>query len=468
MTPEHLATPPHDAQAERALVGGVLICGNERPASLNDLVPRVDAEDFYSGALRRIWDAVQHLVRRDEPADAVSVSTVLRERGRLAEVGGMPMLGELMLAPVTLTDPAIRGYAKTVRDLATRRRFILAAQQALAKAYAADETTAALLSDTEEAIHQLGLSARKRSTTVTMREAVKSAFKKIRDHADAGGGIMGISTGYQEIDGILGGLHRGDVTVLAGRPAMGKSGLAMNLAVNVAFGGRGVVVFSLEMPNEQLAIRAMGSDGRVDLGAIRRGQVGGAEWDRLTASAMRMSGLGHFYIDDGGATSLADVRTKSRKLQRDMQNANVEMGLVVIDYMQLVNVPANSKENRERAIAEISAGLKALAKELSVPVVALSQLNRGVESRTDKHPMLSDLRESGAIEQDADNVAFLYRDEYYNAKTDKPGICEFIVAKQRNGQTGVVDLGFHAPTATFRSLVGTEGYDGQARRVGDS
>jgi replicative DNA helicase len=451
------ATPPNDPAAERALAGAVLICGNERPAAVNEIIGLVPADDFYSGALRRVWEAIADLASRDESADAVSVSKALRERGRLAEVGGMPALGELMLAPVTMTDKALKGYAKTVMDLATRRRFIVATQRALALAYSTEVATDELVGETEEKIHQLGQSVRKnRSTTRTMREAVEGAYKRLHDHSLAGGGIMGFSTGFPELDDMLGGLHREDITVIAGRPAMGKSALAMNLAVNVGLGGRGVVAFSLEMPNEQLAMRAMGSDGRVDLGEMRRGQIDRDAWTRLTASARKMSNLKHFYIDDGGDTSLADVRTKCLKLQRDMQAANVELGLVMIDYLQLVNTAGNAKDNRERALAEVSAGLKRLAKELKAPVIALSQLNRSLESRADKRPMLSDLRESGAIEQDADNVVFLYRDEYYNAKTDKPGICEVIVAKQRNGAVGALELGFHSKTATFQSLVGNQ------------
>ena len=290
-----------------------------------------------------------------------------------------------------------------------------------------------------------------------MKEATKKAFTRLMEHAARGGGLVGTSTGYDAVDGILGGLHAGDLTIVAARPAMGKSALVMGVCGNVVRGpdpedltkGKGAMVFSLEMPAEQLAIRALCSEGAVNLLGTRFGNLSAEDWKRLTQATIGLCSSPHFLLDDGGATTIAEIRAKSRKAQREMARVGVELGVIAVDYIQLVN---NQKESREQAISEVSRALKALAKELKVPVIGLSQLNRQCESRADKRPMLADLRESGAIEQDADNVIALYRDDYYNEKSETPGECEVLVLKQRNGPTGTVSLRFRKESATFCDL----------------
>lgn len=437
-------TPPSDLGAEQAVLSAALL-DTQAASQMADLLRD---GDFYSEAHRRVCEAIRVLVDRDEQIDSVMVAKELHARGRLEQVGGVAYIASLLGAAPAITSKAVEAYATRVRECALRRELIQIALRAGSAAYLGDHDVFGLLDETERKIHELAQANVRASSLTTMRAAVTKTFQRLKEHEARGGGIMGHSTGFAELDDALGGLQPGDLTIVAARPGMGKTSLVMSLAANQARAGRGALVFSLEMPDEQIAMRTLSSEGRVNLGSIRNGRITPDEWKRLAGAASDICKSPHFYLDDGGGTTIADIRSKARKVQRDVERAGTKLGVIAVDYIQLVS---NRGENREQAIAEISRTLKALAKELRVPVLGLSQLNRQVEQRADKRPMISDLRESGAIEQDADNILLLYRDDYYNKDSDAKGVCEVIIGKQRNGATGTIELGFREETVTFHS-----------------
>lgn len=460
--------PPHDLDAEAAVLSAILLDRDALDRVLEILKP----EHFYSQPNARIYQACQELAVATAPIDIVNVSTWLRDREWLVKCGGTAYLAEL--ADATPAIGHVEAHAKTVHEKWRLRQIIATAQRVAAEGYGDVGEVQRFIDGVEQAVYDLARSSGGRDESdVVLAEGLKQYFAKITEAAERGARIVGTPTGFDRFDDKTAGLHEGDLIIVAGRPGMGKSAYVMNLATNVASPrevtvpgqskptmepGLGVCVFSLEMPREQLIGRMACSEARVDLGRVRTSTLQPEDWRRLIESSAYLSTL-PIWIDDTPAITLLQLRAKVR---RRMAQFNREatptqpaqrIGLVVIDYLQLMK-GRDGVNSREQEISEISRGLKALAKELKVPVIALSQLNRAVETRStkDKRPQLSDLRESGAIEQDADMIVFIYRPEYYDPSTDMKGIAELIIAKQRSGPTGKVKVRFNASYTRFDNL----------------
>ncbi|MCC6557493.1 MAG: replicative DNA helicase [Polyangiaceae bacterium] len=463
--------PPHDLDAEAAVLSAILLSRDALDRVLEILKP----EHFYSDANGRIYEASQELAVAGTPIDIISVASWLRDRERLAQIGGAAYLAQL--ADATPAVSHVTAHARVVYEKWRVRQLIATCQRVAAEGYGDIGVVQEFIDGAEQAIYELARTPQG-TTTQPLAQVLKAAFEQITAAAERGDRITGISTGYERLDGKTAGLHDGDLMIVAARPGMGKTSFVLNLAVNVASPravtspgpgeaghgverhepGFGVAVFSLEMPREQLATRMVCSEGRVDLGKLRQGFLQPDDWRRLTEAASYLSSL-PIWIDDTPALGILELRAKVRRIQAEYDRAGGggtgrRVGLVVVDYLQLMK-GRDGVSSREQEISEISRGMKQLAKELKVPVIALSQLNRAVETRTtkDKRPQLSDLRESGAIEQDADTIIFIYRDEYYNPETtNAKGIAELIIAKQRNGPTGKVLVRFASSCTRFDNL----------------
>jgi replicative DNA helicase len=426
-------------------------------------------EHFYSGANQRVYEAVLALQNESRPVDVVTVASWLRDRGLLAQIGGTPYLAQLTDAIPTIAH--VEAHGRVVKEKWRLRRVIATCQDFAAVGYGDCGDVQGFIDQAEQAIFDL---ARQPDATslVPLKTAIHGAFGILSEAAKRGGGITGLATGFPDLDKMTAGLHPGDLYIVAARPGMGKTAFVLNLAAQLAEPrrvalegsldpveqyGNGVVFFSLEMPREQLASRLLASDARVDVSKIRSGNIGKDDWINLTESASK---LGHLplWLDDTPAISLLEVRARVRRLQAEIGRRGSDgpkanrLGLVVIDYLQLMTGRVGV-HSREQEISELSRGLKQLAKEMGLAVIALSQLNRSVETRTtkDKRPQLSDLRESGAIEQDADTIIFIYRDDYYNTDSTVPDTAELIVAKQRNGPTGKFLLRFNKACTRFEN-----------------
>jgi replicative DNA helicase len=443
--------PPHDLDAEAAVLSASLLSSSALGRAIEVLVP----EHFYSEAHRRIFEGAVALSEASTPADMVTVAGWLKDRDRLAQVGGMPYLHEILGAAPALGPAEVDAYARIVFDKWRLRTLIATCQTVAAEGYADVGDLEVFLDAAESRIHQATSSRGKAKTVQTLRAAAKDAFTKIRAYAENRGAILGIRTGFDRLDHGLGGMHAGDLLIFAGRPAMGKTSLVMNIAVNVALQGLGAYVFSVEMPNEQLAMRAICSEARVNLSKARANAFMPGDWPKLTEATLRITAPEHLYLDEDSAVTLLEMRARLREHQRIMEKAGTKLGIVAVDYLQLVRGDPNA-ETREQEVAAIARGLKAIAKEFKVPVLSLAQLNRAVEARTDKRPKMSDLRDSGSIEQDADVVVMLYRDDYYDQSSKEPGVTELIVTKQRNGPTGTFKVGFEASCTRFFNLADDE------------
>ncbi len=469
--------PPADLDAEAAVLSAVLLSNDAFDAVQNILVP----EHFYSDANRRIYEAMVDLSSAGRPVDIVSVAGWLRDRERLQQVGGTPYMAQL--ADATPAVAHVEAHASTIREKWRLRQLIATCQRFAAEGYGDCGDVQHFIDDAEQAVFDIARVPEGTSMR-PVKDAIHGAFEIISAAAKQGGGISGISTGFTLLDRKISGLHSGDLYIVAGRPGMGKTAFVLNLAVNVArpreaaaadesdpYGeapvdepGFGVAFFSLEMPREQLASRLLACEARVDVSRIRSGDIRRDDWNKLTEAAANLGRL-PLYLDDTPAISLLDLRAKIRRLQADIQRGGGDaapakrLGLIVIDYLQLMQGRRDAG-SREQEISELSRGLKQLAKEMGVAVMALSQLNRSVETRTtkDKRPQLSDLRESGAIEQDADTIMFIYRDEYYFQDSPDKGIAEVIISKQRNGPTGKVLTRFTSEFTRFDNLAPQE-YD---------
>lgn len=464
--------PPHDLDAEAAVLSAILLSRDALDRVLETLKP----EHFYSDANGRIYEAAQELATVGTPIDIISVASWLRDRERLAQIGGAAYLAQL--ADATPAVSHVAAHAAVVYEKWRVRQLIATCQRVAAEGYGDVGVVQEFIDGAEHSIYELARTPQG-TTTQPLAQVLKAAFEQITAAAERGDRITGISTGYEKLDAKTAGLHNGDLTIVAARPGMGKTSFVLNLAVNVASPravrapgpgeaghgverhepGFGVAVFSLEMPREQLATRMVCSEGRVDLGRLRQGFLQPDDWRRLTEAASYLSSL-PIWIDDTPALGLLELRAKVRRIQAEYDrsaSANSQerrVGLVVVDYLQLMK-GRDGVNSREQEISEISRGMKQMAKELKVPVIALSQLNRAVETRTtkDKRPQLSDLRESGAIEQDADTIIFIYRDDYYNPETtNAKGIAELLISKQRNGPTGKVLVRFAASCTRFDNL----------------
>jgi replicative DNA helicase len=446
-----LRVPPHSFEAEQAVLGGLLLDNS----TWDSIADRLTAEDFYRRDHQQIFSAIAELSARSEPADAVTLAEYLAAKGLADETGGLAYLAGL--ARETPTAANIRAYADIVRERSLLRHLIRVSGEIAGSAYESEGRSAKdLVDDAERRVFEIAEAGRRTgSGFVPLRDILGATIDRLDMLHENQGQLTGVATGYTDLDRMTAGLQPGDLIIVAGRPSMGKTTLALNIAENAAISGNvPVAVFSMEMSREQLSMRMISSLGRVDQSHLRTGMFGDEDWARINGAIAQMK-VAPVYIDDSGALTPTEVRARARRLSRERG-----LGLIVVDYLQLMQV-AGTKENRATEISEISRSLKALAKELKVPVIALSQLNRGVEQRTDKKPVMSDLRESGAIEQDADVIMLIYREEVYEPETARKGIADIIIAKQRNGPTGEVHLTFLGKYTRFENLAtGDYGYGG--------
>jgi replicative DNA helicase len=438
---DRLSLPPNSVQAEQALLGGLML-DNSAWEKIADLVTE---GDFYRPDHRLIFAAISTLAGRRQPFDAITISDFLDSRSELADAGGLGYLGSLVRDTPSAAN--VTDYARIIRDRALLRELIETGNNIVGSAFHTEGRPATELVDQAERrileIAQHG--QRQGSGFVHLRDILGQTIDRLDVLHQSGGSITGVSTGFGRFDEFSAGLQRGDLIVVAGRPSMGKTTLALNIAENAALGaGLPVAVFSMEMSVDQLALRMISSLGRVDQAHLRNGRFGDEEWPRING-AIRQMAEAKIFIDDTPAMTPTEVRSRARRLQREHG-----LDLIVVDYLQLMRVAGNS-ENRATEISEISRSLKALARELKVPVIALSQLNRSVEQRQDKKPVMSDLRESGAIEQDADMIVFIYREEVYNQNTPRKGIADINIAKQRNGPIGEFPLTFLGKYTRFEN-----------------
>ena len=445
-----LRVPPHSIESESSVLGGLLLDNNawDRVADL------LLASDFYRHEHQLVFEAISKLINNSKPADVITVFEALQNIGKAEDVGGLVYLNAL--AQFVPSASNIRRYAEIVRERSILRKLISASDEIATKAFNPQGMAIEkVLDEAEQKIFKIGEEgSRMKEGFQPMESLVVQLLDRVQEMADNPNDITGVPTGFYDLDRMTSGFQAGDLVVLAARPSMGKTAFAINIAEHVALKeGLPVAVFSMEMGAAQLAVRVVGSIGRIDQGRLRTGKLHDDEWPRLTEAIEKLRNIS-MHIDETPGLTTSELRANSRRLARTCG----QLGLIVVDYLQLMSVStAMNDENRATAVGEISRGLKMLAKELKCPVIALSQLSRGVESRTDKRPMMSDLRESGAIEQDADVIMFIYRDDYYNKDSKEPGVAEVIISKQRNGPTGTVKLAFLKPITKFESLAGGGG-----------
>lgn len=435
--------PPHSLEAEQSVLGGLMIDN----ASVDAVAELLVEADFYRGEHRYIYTAMHELVKRNSPFDPLILSAELKARDQLEQAGGDAYLIEL--ARNTPSTSNILAYAQIVRERSVRRKLIQAARRIADSAYSPEgRTSDELLNEAEREVFTIAEERPKFGGPQLITDVAAKLLAKLESLDLSESGITGLTTGFKDLDAMTSGLQPSDLVIVAGRPSMGKTTFAMNLVENAVLNSdKTAVVFSMEMPAEQLLMRVFSSLGQIDQSKVRTGDLGERDWDRI-ASTLAILKEKKLYIDDTPGLSPNDLRTRTRRIARDEGGISI----IMVDYLQLMRVPGNS-ENRTAEISEISRSLKALAKEFDCPVVALSQLNRGLEQRTNKRPIMSDLRESGAIEQDADVIAFVYRDEVYNPdKEGNKGLAEIIIGKQRNGPIGSVHLLFTGRYTRFDDL----------------
>jgi replicative DNA helicase len=440
-----LRIPPHSIEAESSVLGGLLL-DNSAWDRMGDLL--VDG-DFYRHEHKLIYAAVGGLINASKPADVITVYEQLQNLGKADEIGGLVYLNSL--AQYVPSASNIRRYAEIVRERSILRKLVSAADEIATQAFNPQgKQVDKILDEAEQKIFNIGEEGtRMKQGFQSMDALVVELLDRVTEMAENPNDITGVRTGFHDFDKMTSGLQPGDMIVLAARPSMGKTSLAINIAEHVALNeGLPVAVFSMEMGASQLAVRIVGSIGRIDQGHLRTGKLSDEEWPRLTEAIEKLRTVS-LHIDETPGLSTSELRANARRLARQYGR----LGLIVVDYLQLMSTTMGD-ENRATAVGEISRGLKMLAKELKCPVIALSQLSRGVESRTDKRPMMSDLRESGAIEQDADIIMFIYRDDYYDKNSKEPGVAEVIISKHRNGPTGTIKLAFLKPITKFENLAG--------------
>ena len=444
--------PPHSVEAEQSLLGGLLLDNS----AFDKIADRVSESDFYRDEHRRIYRQIQKLLERSKPADAVTVAESLDLAGEASETGGLAYLGEL--AANTPSAANIGRYAEIVRERAVLRQLVTVGDDIASSALnplgrdpkqLLDEAEAKVVAIAAGGIrHQGGF-----QHINPLLTQVVERIQELHDR-DNPSDITGVPTGYHDLDSKTSGLQPGDLLIVAGRPSMGKTSFALNMAEYVSIEvGLPVAVFSMEMGGAQLAMRMLSSVGKLDAHRMRTGRLNDEEWSKLTFALGKMHEA-PLYIDETPALNPIDLRARARRLYRQCG----KLGLIVIDYLQLMSVASGGSENRATEISEISRSLKSLAKELNVPVIALSQLNRSLEQRPNKRPVMSDLRESGAIEQDADVIMFIYRDEVYNPDSPDKGSAEIIIGKQRNGPIGTVRLTFRGEHTRFENFAAPSGY----------
>ncbi|MGB5833516.1 MAG: replicative DNA helicase [Thiohalocapsa sp.] len=453
---EGLRIPPHNLQAEQSLLGALML----ENSTWELVADKVKEEDFYRQEHRLVFRAVALLADGDQPFDVVTLAEALEKRKLLDDIGGMPYLAEIDRNTASAANAV--HYARIVRFNSVLRQLVKAGTDITDLAFDTQgRTEAEILDVAETKVFKIAEQLNRGSGFRHIEDLLKLAVDKIDELFHRDEPITGLPSGFIDFDRKTSGLQPADLVIVAGRPSMGKTSFAMNMAENVAIKtGHGVAVFSMEMPGDSLAMRMMSSLGQIDQHRVRSGRLSDEDWPRLT-SAVTMLSQAPMYIDDTPALSPTELRARVRRLQRDMKRDEKDLGMVVIDYLQLMQ-SSTEGENRATEISAISRSLKSLAKELHVPVVALSQLNRSLEGRPNKRPVMSDLRESGAIEQDADLIVFIYRDEVYNEDSPDKGIAEIIIGKQRNGPIGTVKLAFLGQYTKFENLAedlyGDSGY----------
>ena len=440
-----LRVPPHSVEAEQSVLGGLLIDN----LAWDRAGDQVTESDFYRHEHREIFTAIATLINGNKPADVITVFEQLQISGKAEACGGLKYLNDLAQSVPSAAN--LRRYAENVRERAILRKLISASDEIATNAFNPQgRPVDKILDEAEQKIFNIGEEgSRMKQGFQSMDTLVVDLLDRVQEMADNPNDITGVPTGFIDLDRMTSGLQAGDMVVLAARPSMGKTAFAINIAEHVALNeGLPVAVFSMEMGAAQLAVRIVGSIGRINQGNLRTGKLSDEEWPRLTEAIERLRTVS-LHIDETPGLTPSELRANARRLSRQCG----KLGLIVVDYLQLMSgSSASGGDNRATELGEISRGLKMLAKELQCPVIALSQLNRSVETRTDKRPMMSDLRESGAIEQDADIIMFIYRDDYYNKESKEPNVAEIIIGKQRNGPTGTVKLFFQKNQTRFESL----------------
>jgi replicative DNA helicase len=431
--------PPQNIEAEQSILGGVLIEND----ALNTVVEFLEDGDFYREAHQKIFKSMIALSEKNEPLDLITLTNELKKKKELEAIGGASYLAGLVESVPTAANIAY--YAKIVKEKSILRKLISAATEIVTKSYQESKDLEAFLDEAEQAIFRISEN-QVRPAFYPIKEIVKESFKVIERLYEKKELITGVPSGFKDLDRKTAGFQNAELIIVAGRPSMGKTALCLNIAQHAAINSKiPTAIFSLEMSKEQLAIRMLCSEARVDSARLRSGFLSESDWPKLTMAAGALSDA-PIFIDDSAAISVLELRAKARRLKADRG-----LGLVIVDYLQLMRGRSGA-ERREQEISEISRSLKALAKELNIPVIAISQLSRKAEDRPGRRPQLSDLRESGAIEQDADVIIFIYRDEVYNPDSDQRGKAEVIIGKQRNGPTGKTDLSFISEFTTFKDL----------------
>ncbi|GED67090.1 replicative DNA helicase [Brevibacillus reuszeri] len=431
--------PPQNKEAEQSVLGAVFLSKEALTTAIEVLRP----EDFYKTAHQRIFQTMVDLYEKGEPVDLVTVTADLQDHKLLDEVGGVTYITEIASSVPTAAN--IEYYAKIVEEKSLLRRLIHTATKIANDGYSREDDVTEIVADAEKYIMEIGQN-RNSGGFQAIRDVLLETYERIEVLSQRRGDITGIPTGYTDLDKMTAGFQRSDLIILAARPSVGKTAFALNVAQNVAArAGETVAIFSLEMGASQLVQRMICAEGNLDASRMRSGALEEDDWQKLTMAIGTLA-KAPIYIDDTPGVTVQDIRAKCRRLQ-----AERGLGMILIDYLQLIHGRGKG-DNRQQEVSEISRTLKGIARELNVPVIALSQLSRGVEQRQDKRPMMSDIRESGSIEQDADIVAFLYRDDYYDKETENKNVIEVIIAKQRNGPTGTVELAFLKEFNKFVSL----------------
>jgi replicative DNA helicase len=433
--------PPNSTEAEQAVLGGILFS----PDAFNKVIELVRPDDFYRGSHKHIFEAMGELSNRSEPIDIITVSEMLNDNELLEASGGRTYLMDLAMSVATAENVVY--YAKIIRNKSLLRQLITAGNDIASNCYEINNAEEAL-DKAQQTIFEIAQHGMPNDLT-HIKDILPTSYDQIEERCANKGSLMGVGTGFYDLDAYTSGLQKSELIILAARPSMGKTAFCLNIVSHVALREqKPVLVFSLEMGKEQLVLRMLCAEAEIDAQKIRTGEMAEHEFSKLH-QAMGKLGDAPVYIDDTPGLSVMEMRAKARKIQMETGG---ELGLIVIDYLQLMSGPgggSGNEANRAQEISSISRGLKGLARELKAPVMALSQLSRAVESRQDKKPMLSDLRESGAIEQDADIVMFIYRDEYYNKESERPGTADIIIAKQRNGPVGEISLLFRHNITRF-------------------
>ncbi|MFO1256970.1 MAG: replicative DNA helicase [Gammaproteobacteria bacterium] len=441
--------PPHSIEAEQAVLGGLLLDN----AAWDQIAGKVNKLNFYRDDHRLIFQAISDLVSNDKPADVITVTEFLEKHAKLDQAGGLAYIGEL--AKNTPSAANIAAYAEIVHERAVLRDLISVGAEIAdlgfnPKGLASRE----ILDEAEKRVFEIAEQDSKGDGPENIRQIVSRTLDKIEERFQSKSSMTGMSTGFKDLDKLTSGLQPGDLVIVAGRPSMGKTLLGLNIAEHAAIRGhQAVLFFSMEMPGEQLAMRMLSSLGRIDQNKLRTGQLSSEDWTRITSAVTTLSAA-NLFIDESPGLSPVELRARARRLAREHEGG---LGLVVVDYLQLMRSD-RFQENRTAEISEISRSLKTLAKELKVPVIALSQLNRSLEQRPNKRPVMSDLRESGAIEQDADLIAFIYRDEVYHEDSPDKGTAEILIAKQRNGPIGMVRLAFLGQFTRFDNFMSEQAF----------